>query len=274
MISESQQEQATLYALELLDADEAVAFERQIDVDTELRELVRDLQETAALLALAGGDELVEAPPALRERVWTEIHHEKACGNAPTVVVDRSAGVIQQAAWREPRWFPWSVAAMLSACAGALLWLYFQQLQELHSLRGNDRGFQRLLSEARAEVEHATSDTLAQMSFCALDPTPDFATAQPRAAVLWDAAHRQGKLRVNRLAPPDDGKDYQLWTVEAGRKDAVSAGVVHVDADGKAEISFQPVDADGKPVVAVAISLEQAGGSPTNKGPILLLGKF
>ena len=109
---------------------------------------------------------------------------------------------------------------------------------------------------------------------CALEPTPEFATAQPRAAVLWDAAHRRGKLRVNQLAPPGAGKDYQLWAVVKDRKDTVNAGVIHVDADGKADVSFRPADLGANPVVAVAISLEQAGGSPTNKGPILLLGKF
>ena len=114
----------------------------------------------------------------------------------------------------------------------------------------------------------------AQISVCALEPTPQFNTAQPRAAVLWDAAHRRGRLRVNQLAPPAEGKDYQLWMVEDDRKETVSAGVVHVDADGKADLPFRAADTDANPVVAVAISLEQAGGSPTNKGPILLLGKF
>ena len=60
--------------------------------------------------------------------------------------------------------------------------------------------------------------------------------------VLWDAAHRQGRLRINRLAPPAEGKDYQLWVVEKDRKDAVSAGVFHVDADGTAEVPFRPVE--------------------------------
>ena len=255
MISESQQEQATLYALELLDADGAAAFERQIAADPELRELVRDLQETAALLALAGEESSVAAPPALRDRVLAEVTMGR------TTRRDQN---IRKTGNKRIAFLPWAIAALLLGCSGGAFWLAQNRQARLRYVE----------SKLKQAKPPSADSSLAQISFCALDPTPDFLTAQPRAAVLWDAAHRQGKLRVNRLAPPADGKDYQLWTVEAGRKEPVSAGVIHVNADGKADLPFQPVDADGKPVVAVAISLERAGGSPTNQGPILLLGKF
>ncbi len=264
MISESQQEQATLYALELLDANEADAFERQLGVDVELREFVRDLRETAALLALTGDGSQTAPPPALRERVLAEIAASGKC--MPTLANRRTIRGNSEHAAVSPRgtWLPWAIAALLMGCTAGLLW------------RVQNR--QARLAEVERMIEHSkptfAADPLTQVSFCLLEPTPEFTTAQPRAIALWDAVHHQGKLRINRLAPPAGGKDYQLWTVEAGRKDAVSAGVVHVDANGQADVPFQPVDTDGKRVVAVAISLERAGGSPTNEGPILLLGKF
>ena len=255
MISELQQEQAALHALGLLDADEADAFERQLGADAELRGFVRELRDTAAQLALVGDGTVVAAPAALRERVLA--------GAIAGRAVSRSSG--------EPRvltsrlkLLPWALAALFMGCTGVLIWGAQKQQTRITYY----------LSQLEQAKPTSADYLLTQISFCALDPTPDFTTAQPRAAVVWDAVHHQGKLRVNRLAPPVDGKDYQLWTVEAGRKEAVNAGVVHVDADGKADISFRPADEDGKPVVAVAISLERAGGSPTNQGPILLLGKF
>ena len=250
MISESQQEQASLYALGLLDADEAGAFEQGLARDPELSEFVRDLQETAALLALAGEEGTDAAPPALRERVL-------AGANAPA---------------RPRAWRPWAIAALFMACAGILGAVAQQRQSQNERLWATVSRYKRSLAEEKAA--HTPAHALEQVSFCALEPTPEFTTDQPRAMVLWDAAHRQGKLRINHLAPPAEGKDYQLWAVEAGRKDAVSAGVVHLNADGKADVPFQPATSDGKPVVAVAISLEKAGGSPTTQGPILLLGKL
>ncbi len=263
-----------MYALALLDADEAAAFDRQIAADRELRELVRDLQETASLLALSGDPDAGEAPPALRDRVLAEVTANSRFRTAALPESPHSTGGITTSRFLRNIWLPWAIAATLLGCSGVLLWAYQSQETRHEQAEAKMRLQVQKLLRAREAAPRASPDPLATVSFCALEPTPDFATAQPRAAVLWDAAHRQGRLRVNRLAPPGAGKDYQLWTVEAGRKDAVSAGVVHVNADGKADLPFQPVEADGKPVVAVAISLEQSGGSPTNQGPILLLGKF
>ena len=92
-----------------------------------------------------------------------------------------------------------------------------------------------------------------------------------RAAILWDAARRTGQLVIVRLKAPQEGHDYQLWAVEEGHKDAVSAGVVHVDGEGKVKAEFKPVGDDGQ-VKAFALSLETAGGSEKNQGTILMLG--
>ena len=55
----------------------------------------------------------------------------------------------------------------------------------------------------------------------------------------------------------------------------MNAGVVHLDAEGRAEVEFQPeaIPGDNR-VVALALSVEKAGGSPTNQGPILFMGKL
>ena len=52
MISEEQQDQAALYALGLLGADEDAAFESELRANAELRDLVRELREAAGDLAL------------------------------------------------------------------------------------------------------------------------------------------------------------------------------------------------------------------------------
>ena len=117
-------------------------------------------------------------------------------------------------------------------------------------------------------------DALQQVVFCPLEETHDEAL-RPRAAVLWDAARREGVLRVEKLPPPGAGKDYQLWAVEAGHQDTVNAGVVSLGEGGSVEERFAPVAAGGKDrVLAFAISVERAGGSPKNEGPVVFLGKL
>ena len=263
MISDPQQEQATLYALGLLDADEATAFERELAADASLRTLVRELRETAALLAEVTDEPYVSPPAELRNRVLQQIGQETRTNGsvAPRAGLPVASGKIVQARFA---WVPWAVAALLLGCSTFLAW---------------DRStMTRQLADARRPVAvppaPAPPDAFSQVAFCELEPTPD-APVRPRAAVLWDAAKRKGRLRVSELAPPASGKDYQLWAVKVGSKQPVNAGVVHLDAEGHADFSFEPDTIPGdNQVVALALSVEQAGGSPTNQGPILFLGKL
>jgi anti-sigma factor ChrR (cupin superfamily) len=69
MITEQQQEQASLYALGAMTGPEEAAFEAGLRGNAELRELVRELAKTAGCLALAGP---ITAPPAgLKDRVMS-----------------------------------------------------------------------------------------------------------------------------------------------------------------------------------------------------------
>jgi anti-sigma-K factor RskA len=74
MITQEQQDQAALYALGLLDLDEAAAFESELGASAELRNFVRELREAAGDLALSAPS---QSPPAsLKRRVMSEIVRE------------------------------------------------------------------------------------------------------------------------------------------------------------------------------------------------------
>lgn len=260
MISEQQQEQASLYALGLLDAAETDALEQDFAREPELRRLVRELRE-AAMLALVTDEVDAAPPPALRARVLDQIAREKTRSNLGVPVTSEGSGKILR-----PRfgWVPWAAAAALLGCCVVLGLECASMLRQLEAAR----------QLAAVPAPMASGDVFSRVAFCELEPTPD-APVRPRAAVLWDAAEHKGVLKVDRFAAPANGKNYQLWAVEAARKEPVNAGVVHLDAEGNADVSFQPdtIPGDNK-VVALAISLEEAGGSPTNKGPILFVGKL
>src|SRR4030095_16036879 len=106
MISEEQQDQAALYALGLLGADEDAAFASELRANAELRDLVRELREAASDLALTAPSLL--PPSSLKQRIMSEIAMEnKRLAPMPTT--------------RSPRgWIPWAIAAGLAVFCGLL----------------------------------------------------------------------------------------------------------------------------------------------------------
>lgn len=82
MITEQQQESASLYALGALEGSELRDFETELRGSPELRELVAELTRTSDLMAAAAPQ--VPLPASLREKVLGRIAEEKpARSNAP-----------------------------------------------------------------------------------------------------------------------------------------------------------------------------------------------
>ena len=282
MISEDQQDQAALSALGLLDDDERAEFERALAVNPELRALADELRESAASLALAADLETVQPPAELKARLLAKVEG----GSSPAALVRNGA----RGFWTTHVRWGIAVAAALTPFLAFLAgtwqpgeagWMRdLRQQSEL--LRMRDRA-SLLQSKTRQQeltiqrldnaLAQRQASPLTQVAVCRLELTPKV-PEQPGGTVVWDPSRRQGELLITRLKPPADGHDYQLWVVEDGRKDAVSAGVVHVDAEGNARVEFKPEEPGGNQVQAFAVSLEKAGGSETNQGPIVLTGKF
>ena len=275
MISEDQQDQAALAALGLLDDDEQAGFERALAADPALRALAEQLRESAAALALAAEPETLLPRRELKARLLAQITER-----TPDAKQVRSG---PRSFWKQE--VAWAFAA--AAAVFALL-TFLDRTRQQSELRRVQALASNLQTEARQQAltiqqlnDARERDTLArqraspltQVAVCRLELTPT-APEPPGGTVVWDPSRRQGELLVTRLQPPAEGHDYQLWVVEDGRKDAVSAGVVRVDAGGNAKVEFKPDGSDGREVQAFAVSLEKAGGSPTNQGPIVLKGKF
>lgn len=71
MITEQQQEQASLFAVGALSETEGAAFEQELRVQPELQRLVSSLQEVTDFIALSAPK--VKPPPSLREKVLSQI---------------------------------------------------------------------------------------------------------------------------------------------------------------------------------------------------------
>ena len=236
MISEDQQDQAALYVLGLLEPREAAAFESELNANSELRDIARELREAAGVVALAAPQQM--PPASLKQRILREIAMETK-RVVPMPTQRRSLG-----------WIPWAIAAGLAIYCGLLA---------LDRVR-----LERKLADIRA------TDALMQTTFVTLAPSAP-APADAKATVAWEPGKQTGVIRISNLPAAQPGKDYQLWAVDAEHKDPISAGIIRVDQNGVAQVRFKPVE-KADHVKAFAISLEREGGVPKKEGPILLVG--
>jgi len=89
MISEQQQEQASLYALGALTATEREAFEAEVRADHDLQKLLHSLQATTELLARASPP--MSPPAELRNKIMSRI---KIPEGAPTSLPSPAAAML------------------------------------------------------------------------------------------------------------------------------------------------------------------------------------
>jgi anti-sigma-K factor RskA len=236
MIPDDLQDQAALYAITALNAEETAAFEAALSGNMELRAMVREMREASA--DLAHGVPPQQPSTELRRRVLREIELEK---QADTSARHEAPSF---------NWLPWAIAALLLGFCGLLAF---------------DRArLQRELADARA------ADPFAQAMLVALiSPTGDHPDA--KANVAWQPDRQSGVITINNMPPAGEGHDYQLWAVDANHPDPINAGIIHVEPNGVTRVRFKP-DKNASQIKAFAISLERAGGVPKREGPIVMIG--
>lgn len=282
MIDETRQDLASAYVLNALSASEARAFEAELARDPELRAFTDELLETAATLAYDAPRHL--PAPEIREKILSTIRAEAAVASAaakassPLNQTTSSSGGIG--------WFPWAIAACL-AISTAALWFERdswrgesqQMTQEALRLRDREEKSKARIATLSSELETLRTeakelrdrDALSQVRIATL--SAQVATfAKGSAVILWDPVKQRGVIRLANLPRPEAGKDYQLWVIDPKYPNPVNGGIVPVDAEGSARVTFtadQPVEKADK----FAISIEPTGGVPKATGPIVLLGE-
>jgi anti-sigma-K factor RskA len=210
MIPDKLQDQAALYALRTLDAEEIAAFEKALSGNAELRAMVREMREASADLARTVP---LQPPPAeLRQRVLREVALEKQIAAVGATRSTSSPGT----------WLPWAIVALFLIFCGVL---------------AVDRArLQRELADARRV------DSLGQMTLVTLtSPTPGHEDA--KVTVAWHAEKQAGVITIANMPPAGTGRDYQLWAVDANHKDPINAGIIHVDANGEAAFASNRIKA-------------------------------
>ncbi|MDQ3118470.1 MAG: anti-sigma factor [Verrucomicrobiota bacterium] len=237
-MNEALEEQASLYALDLLEPSECTAFEAALESDPALCERVEELRELAA--KFAHGAPWRQQPPELETRIRDAIRATKTVTPMPPARADSSMS-----------WLPWALAACLALTCAFLVVDRTQTRKQLAKLEERN---------VFAQVQIATLASQLQTSPGAT------------ATVVWDSEKQEGVLKVTNVPPTDADKDYQLWIVDPEYKQPVDAGVFAVSNDGTIKVPFKPKEHIGQ-ANAFAVSLEKKGGSPKAEGPMVLLGK-
>ena len=260
---------AAAYALGVLDAAERAAFEAHLASCAECTADVRHLRLAAGGLAHAVPQ--VSPPPSLRARILDQAGARGAGSSEPGT---RAAPPLVRERRGVPAWL--QIAAMLLIGVG--IFAYAQRMQARVS------NLEAQLQQAQAQVASADRQTaeLRTVAFRAQSAmgvfaAPDVAridlAGQPvavtaRARALW-SRQRGMVFTVANLPALPPGRVYQVWVVTA--QAPVSAGLLTPDASGGGSVYFEtPVDI--LPPVAVAVTLEPAGGVPAPTGERYLIG--
>lgn len=270
MITERQEELASLHAFGLLEGPERDAFVAELATNAELRALCDDLAATAASLAVTAPP--VPPPAGLKARILDAVAEPAGAGVGAFPLL---------------RLAPWAVAAALAAAA---LWFASQNsaLRQENLALHNERQLAEVAYQmARSQLAERSllaekmitdlgnqlrrADDLTRLKVTALASLAGN-TKEAQAIAVWNPEQQTGLLTIEKLPAIADTQDYQIWVVDPAYKDPVNGGVFHVGPDGKVALGFKP-DQPVKQAAAFAISLEKKGGVPKAEGPIVLLGK-
>jgi hypothetical protein len=253
----------------------------------ECESALRALSSGATVLALSVPQQ--RAPGALRERVLAAVQAEAGARAAGAVIPSsvpaaEDANVAASTRRERPQVMSWAfaIAAALLAVSGLLLWpRAADQTAQLTALQARSNELEETLQSERrwAALLEAPGTRVTRLL-----PTPDGDPALS-ARVLYDPDSRRAIIVASNFALTTD-RDYELWVLTASG--ATSAGVVHAEASGRAVARLEHVgdsvaDSTGgqargrEAIIAFAVTLEPAGGSPDHyrpSGPVVMVGKL
>ena len=229
------------YVLGSLDPEERRAFESHLAECAECAEEVASLRPVVGALATAVPQ--VTPRAALRERILS--------GAAPRAGGD--ARIHDRKSPGALTWLPLAAAIIIAIGAGVYAVRLQRQIGELR---------------ARFDQAQATTAVLAAPDLARIDLQGQQVAPDARARALWSRSRGLVFTAAN-LPPAPAGKAYQVWVVTA--QAPISAGLLTPDPSG-AGTQFYMTPADIAPPVAVAVTLEPAGGAPAPTGERYLIG--
>lgn len=279
-----QEEMVALHALRMLSPEEVRLLESESRYDARMRETLEELEDTAAEIARLLPE---EAPPEeLRAQLLTRLKTHVRGNVTPLVTPVRLM--------RSPL-VAWAAAAAIAVGAWSL-WSRNHRLgQQVTALRQVEAQAEARVGQARAgllDVERKLADATNKISSLSAElerEKKSLAVANMRVAMLrssikryeegtalvvWNQEKQEGLLKLENMPPVQPNKDYQLWVICKQCQHPVNAGIVKVNDQGVATITFKPAQHIAE-ALKFAISVEAEGGVPvkSDTGPIVLVSR-
>lgn len=258
--SHDEQALAAPYVLGALDHSERRAFEAHVASCPVCHEELRSLQRVADALARSVPQRTPNAE--LRARVLTAVS-----GARPVPRELRRRGGARD-------WLPLAAAVVVAAALGAYAWNLQGRLSTLETRLAVAERRASMAERTTLEARHAADDAQTAMAVLAapdltrIDLAGQPSAPEATARALW-SRDRGMIVTTANLPPAPAGRVYQVWVVTA--QAPVSAGLLTLDASGRTTTFFR-TPPDIAPPVAVAVTLEPAGGVPAPTGDKYLVG--
>jgi anti-sigma-K factor RskA len=256
---------APAYALDALDPAEREVFESHLSHCASCTADVRAFMRIASAVGVSAPDARPRAE--VRQLLLDRLHAGTVVpGPARRVGPSRAAMFV---AWG-------SVAALLAIAIGLATYATTlrARVADLQSQLERETS-RRLIAEraltttrgtvvqTQAALDVLLSPDLARIDLASQPPAPS-----ARALALW-SRQRGMVFTASNLPQLPAGRTYQVWVVTAHAK--LSAGLITPDPRGAVRDVFS-TPPDIEPPVAVAVTLEPAGGVPQPTGAFYLLG--
>jgi anti-sigma-K factor RskA len=255
------------WALGALRPSEAAELERHLSGCPNCREAAAAF--AAVPLAIAASAPLAVPSAGVRAQLLSSIQ----AGSAK-VRVDDAGQVVSSGRVRLP-WLALAATLLLTAYLGWDVLRLRQQVAALNQQLADARAtaaasegrlaaLQRASSQQAAAYAVLAAPDVAPVALAGQDPTP-----QARGRAFW-SRERGMVVSIAALPPAPAGRTYQVWVVTTAPA-PISAGLIEPGADGTARAVFA-TPADIPQPVAIAVTLEPAGGVPSPTGPKVLVG--
>lgn len=263
---------AAAYVLGSLDSDERRAFEAHLAGCPECASEVRNLRQVSD--ALAVGVPQRTPSPELRARMLASF--SSGSHVAGPAARETAEGQAEPAAPRRGTfyWLPLAASVILTLSVAAYAVRLNARVADLESRLEQATLQASTANRALAEARRATADAQSAMAVLV---APDLAridlagqptAPQARARALWSRSSGM-VFTASNLPPLPEGRVYQVWVVTANAP--ISAGVLTPDPAGRG-MAFFSTPPDIPAPVAVAVTLEPAGGVPAPTGERYLIG--
>lgn len=264
MTHEELRELAGAYTIDALPEEERRAVEAHL---AGCSACVAEIGSYAAVVELLARDVAPQVPPAaLRERILKQVPRSQDTKGAGPHQVRPPRSVV-------PAWF-------LAAAAAAFVAVGLYAVALNSRMADLQRDYRDAIVRAEAAAADAerwrlraaavprTTDVLASSDVVKIDLAGQPPASGARARAFWSRS-RGLVFAAAGLPPPVSGKVYQVWMVT--RDGAISAGLLVVDGQGSYSLLAR-TDPEVAPPVAIAVTLEPAGGVPSPTGPKYLEG--